>query len=123
MGILESHALDLRAVARGGAQGPWPPLLGKRSSKIDPFTPLILRIFCIFLTLFNISIPKFFNLTSLGIILYPNFLISCSCISKTFDGGFKGTNLVIPCLCIHENSKYFICISKIYISKFTLKGT
>ena len=46
-----------KMVKQGHSQG----ALGKRSSKIDPFTPLILRIFCIYLTLFNIIIPKIFQ--------------------------------------------------------------
>ena len=49
-----------RAVAKGGP-GALAPLLRKKFSKIDPFTPLILRIFCIFLTLFNIIIPQIFQ--------------------------------------------------------------
>ena len=55
-----NDTIQCRAVARG-AWGALTPLLEKRSSKIDPFTLLILRIFCIFLTLFNIIIPKIFQ--------------------------------------------------------------
>ena len=97
---------------QGHSQGAWvalAPLLGKRSSKMDHLTPLILGIFllfCIYLTLLS---PKIFSLTSLGIILY-HYFTSCPCIFKIFAGGFKGTNLVIPSLCIHGNTKYFTCI-------------
>ena len=40
------------------------PLLGKRSSKMDPFTPPNFEdnfIICIYLTLFNMTIPKNFQ--------------------------------------------------------------
>ena len=98
-------------IHRGG-RGPWLPLLGKRSSKVDHFTPLILRIFlifCIYLTSLNVIIPKKFQ----PHFAWHNFIlllfyISCPCIFKIFAGGFKGTNHVISCLCIHENIKYFI---------------
>ena len=83
-----------------GGLGALASLLGKRSNKIDPFTPLISRIFllfCIYLTLFNIIIPKNFCLTLLGIILY-HYLITCPCIFKTFAWSFKDTNMVIPYL-------------------------
>ena len=54
--------MNTRAIA-GGLEGPGPPF-GEKVQQIHPFTPLILRIFllfCIYLTLFNIIIPKNFQ--------------------------------------------------------------
>ena len=76
----------------------------------NAFTPLILRIyllFCIYLTLFNIIIPKIFKpyFTLHNFVPLLNFLFMH--IQK-FCWELKGTNLVIPCLCMHQNTKYFV---------------
>ena len=92
-----------RAIVRG-------PPFGEKVQQNRPFyTPYFEDILYFFKQYLILLSPKIFSLALLGIMLYPN-LISCSCISKTFAGDFKSTNLVIPCLCIHENTKYFICI-------------
>ena len=93
---------------QGHSQGGPAPLLGKRSSKTPFYTPNLEDILY-FVTLFNIIIPKNFQ----PHFAWHNFMNQFDflfMISKSFAGGFKSTNLVIPCLCIHENTKCFICI-------------
>ena len=99
---------SIRAVARGSG-GPGPPFGEKVQQNRPLYTPNFedILLFCIYLTLFNIIILKNFHphFTQHNFIPLLDFL---SVHIQNF--GFKGTNLVIPCLCKHENIKYFICI-------------
>ena len=94
------YGILIRAIARGDL-GALTPLFGKRSSKIESFTSLI-RLFCIYLALFNIIIPKHFQpcFTQHIFTQILNFL-SMHIQNFFWGGGFKGTNLVMPSLCIH----------------------
>ena len=92
-----------RAIA-WGPRRPWPPF-GEKVQQNRPFYSPNFEDILYFLTLFNITIPRIFQ----PHFTWHNFIsqLTCSCIS--IAGGSKNTNLVIPCLCIHENTKYFIC--------------